>query len=254
MNAKFVFSLVLALIWFSPVFSETKEIPFKLGEELHYKLKWGIFKVGYAKLEVQGPVDFNGEDAYHFIFTVKTTRWADAFYKVRDKSESFVDIGLTRTLHYRKDQSEGRHRKKEIVTFDWENKKVHYKNFDKSGEPLDLGKNVFDPLSVLFIARLGQYENGDPVFIPVTDGKNLMDLEIVLQKRETLKTRAGIYKTILLEPDTRNLGGVFKKSKGASLKIWFSDDNRKIPVKLKSKVEVGHFTAELIKDASKEED
>jgi len=49
-----------------------------------------------------------------------------------------------------------------------------------------------------------------------------------------------------VEPDLQHIGGVFEKSKDAKLKIWVTADKRRIPVKVKSKVRVGSFVAELI--------
>ena len=44
-----------------------------------------------------------------------------------------------------------------------------------------------------------------------------------------------------------NLGGVFNKSPDGLLKVWYSNDDRRIPVKVSSKVVVGSFTATLVK-------
>ena len=49
---------------------------------------------------------------------------------------------------------------------------------------------------------------------------------------------------ISLEPILKE-EGVFKQK--GSLRIWLTDDERKIPVQMKSKVLVGHITAELTK-------
>ena len=46
--------------------------------------------------------------------------------------------------------------------------------------------------------------------------------------------------------DIKHLSGVFKKSADAELVVWFSADQRRIPVKVRSKVAVGHFTLELV--------
>jgi hypothetical protein len=45
----------------------------------------------------------------------------------------------------------------------------------------------------------------------------------------------------------KNLSGVFKKSPKGILRVWYSADNRRIPVKISSKVVVGSFTAQLLK-------
>jgi hypothetical protein len=49
-----------------------------------------------------------------------------------------------------------------------------------------------------------------------------------------------------VEPNLEHIGGVFKKSKDAKLKIWVTADSRRIPVKIKSKVAVGSFVGELM--------
>ena len=39
---------------------------------------------------------------------------------------------------------------------------------------------------------------------------------------------------------------VFKKSKKAKIQIWLTADDRRIPVRIKSKVVVGSFVADLV--------
>ncbi len=81
---------------------------------------------------------------------------------------------------------------------------------------------------------------------PVTDGKKSVIGSGKVIKRETIKLKNGKYDTYLLEPDLKNLSGVFRKSKNATIKIWMTADKRKIPVKIKSKVVVGSFVGELV--------
>ena len=54
------------------------------------------------------------------------------------------------------------------------------------------------------------------------------------------------YETYLVEPDLKYLGGVFKKSEDAKLQIWVTTDERRVPVRIKSKLVVGSFVAELV--------
>ena len=57
---------------------------------------------------------------------------------------------------------------------------------------------------------------------------------------------SGLYDTYLVEPDLKQVGGVFKKKRDAKLQIWVSADKWRIPVRVKSQVAVGSFVAELI--------
>ena len=58
---------------------------------------------------------------------------------------------------------------------------------------------------------------------------------------------AGKISVIETVPAMENLGGVFNKSPDGLLKVWYSNDDRRIPVKVSSKVVVGSFTATLVK-------
>jgi hypothetical protein len=49
-----------------------------------------------------------------------------------------------------------------------------------------------------------------------------------------------------VEPELRYIGGVFEKSKDAELNVWVTADEQRLPVKIKSKVIIGSFVAELI--------
>ena len=60
--------------------------------------------------------------------------------------------------------------------------------------------------------------------------------------RETIKVEAGTFKCIIVEPLAKE-GGLFK-SDGRVL-IWLSDDDRKIPVKITTKVLIGSIGSEL---------
>ncbi len=56
----------------------------------------------------------------------------------------------------------------------------------------------------------------------------------------------GVIRCFRVRLDVKHISGVFKKSKDAELLVWFSADERRLPVKVRSKVVVGHFTLELV--------
>ena len=65
-------------------------------------------------------------------------------------------------------------------------------------------------------------------------------------KVEKIWVPAGTYKAIGTVPEMKDLSGVFKKSPDGVLRIWYSADSLKIPVKISSKVIVGSFNARLV--------
>ena len=69
-------------------------------------------------------------------------------------------------------------------------------------------------------------------------------MEVIVHRKETIEVEAGKFKCIVVEPIIRG-EGLFKKK--GSLRIWLTDDEKKIPVQMKSEVFVGDITTELIK-------
>ncbi len=61
-------------------------------------------------------------------------------------------------------------------------------------------------------------------------------------RRETVKVPAGEFSTIVVQPIIKTRG-IF--SEGGEAEIFITDDERRIPVKLKSKLVVGSVTLEL---------
>jgi len=220
--------------------------PFLPGEKLIFKLKWEMIPAGEAVLEVLPIETRNGTNSYHFVMTVKTTPFIDIFYKVRDRIDSYVDLDMTHSLLYTKSQKEGSHKKEVSVDFDWAKNKATYSNYGKKRKPISILPGSFDPLTVFYYFRLLKLQENSEIEIPITDGKkSVMGVGRVI-KRETLKLSFGTYDTFLIEPDLKHIGGVFKKSKDAMIKLWITADSRRIPVKIMSKVVIGNFTGELV--------
>nr|MBF0222584.1 DUF3108 domain-containing protein [Desulfobulbaceae bacterium] len=219
--------------------------PFSAGERLTFQIRWGIINAGQATLEIAQPEGDSSQDSQHFILTVKTSPAIDIFYKFRERVDSYTDSNVTKTLRYKKVQS-GRTTRDIDVAFDWQNNKVQYSNFGTPLEPIDLQAGTLDPLSSLYYIR--RQVTGPNILIerPVTDGKKIVIGKVHYIKQETISINGKEYDTIMLEPELKHVKGVFEKSKNSKMYIWVTNDSRKLLVKLKSKVVVGSFVAELI--------
>ena len=228
----------------NPVWAEEK--PFKPGEKMHFVLKYGAIPAGAATLEVHDLEEIKGVEAYHFVMTARSNSFIDIFFKVRDRIDSYTDVNMNHSLLYRKDQKEGKTRRKISVDFDWDKQESTYVNFDTEPKIIGLLPGSFDPLSVFYYSRLYDFQKKEEFERPVTDGeKNLMGFLRVLG-RETISVPAGTFDTLVLEPDLKNVEGVFSKKQRAKIKLWVTDDERRLLVQMKSKAMVGSFVAELV--------
>lgn len=234
--------------------TESVSIPFQQGERLSFQITWGFIPAAYVSLDVVPLGSVAGDDtirgaAYHFVLDARTLPVVDLIYKYRERVDSYVAADVQHSLLYKKVQ-ESRHPRDIVVQFDWEKGVARLANYGEATAPIPLQPGTLDPLAALYYVRtqlLGENFNLEQW---VTDGKKLSRGQARFVRRETISIRGKTYQTIKIEPDLRDVKGVFEKSPGAKMFIWLTDDDRKILVKLKSKVVVGSFVAELIESES----
>lgn len=223
----------------------SKALPFRQGERLVYRALWGFIPAGEAVIEVLPDAGVEGVRAHHFAMTTTTNSRVDLFYKIRERQDSYADTAMTRTLQYRK-KSTGDHPRDVIVTYDWKNRTATYASFGNAEKPVEILPGSFDPLAIFFVIRTHRLEPGDVHEIPVTDGKKCIVVKATVGSRETVTIDGTVYDTIPVVPDMERLQGVVPRKGDPSLKIWFTADERQVPVKIQSKVAVGSFVFELI--------
>jgi len=236
-----------SLTFAEPSFSDPDITAFFPGERLTYCIKWGYIPAGHSWLEVLPNETRNKEAVFHFQLRATTNSFVSKFYKVDDHIHSYVSISENRTVHYTKRVREGRTRRDIIVQFNWNNQTAQYSNFNKPKPPVSIPGHTFDPLSAFYYVRLFVPDKTKGVSASVTDGKKCVSGNVRYIKKEQISVPLGTFDTWLIEPDIKDVGGVFEKSHNAKIQIWVTNDDRRIPVRLKSKVIVGSFYAELTK-------
>lgn len=222
-------------------------LAFGPGEKLTFRLKWTIIPAGEAVLQVLPDTTIEGATVRHFALKARTNAFVDVFYRVRDRIDAYTDHGMTRSVFFKKKQREGSTRRNVHVTFDWRGKKARYFNFNRPVRTTTLLPGTFDPLSAFFWVRLARMRAALQIARPVTDGKKTILGRVRVIRREKIRVAGKTYDTFLLQPELTHVGGVFEKSPHARIAVWVTADRRKLPVRVKSKVVVGSFVAELIK-------
>jgi hypothetical protein len=247
---------LLVLGWTSGVSADSEARAFSPGEKLTFDLKWGFIPAGQAVLEVRSMKVVNGVPSYHFVMQARTNAFIDTIYRYRSRVDAYADRQLSRSLRYHKKTEYGAKTKEDTVHFDWEANEASFsRTRNYPGESprirmeqrrIPLMEGTFDPLSVFYYTRQLQVGPGAPIERPVSDGRKCVLASAMILKREILRVNGRDYDTYLVQPDLKHVGGVFEKSKDAKILLWVTADERRIPVKIKSKVAVGYFTAELI--------
>jgi hypothetical protein len=273
----------LVALMFSAVFGlhGSYSAAYTIPERLEFDLTWIGIKAGTAVLEVK-----EEEEGLRIISTANSADWVSFFYKVRDRVESLLKsasppgLGSDPTIHseegradpvkegvydpsgkgvydpikegvydpqpvnYRLRTREGKHRKDKEVIFDRNGGKAIYINHLKpEKKEFDVPAVIYDPLSAFYQVRNMDLEVGSSVYVPVFDSKKVWNVEVKVLKRERVKVPMGTFDTLKIKPLMKS-EGIF--SRKGEIYIWVTDDDKKMPVKLNSKVAVGSINAVLV--------
>lgn len=217
------------------------------GEQLKYGIYYSFIKAGTAYIRNRGLASVNGRPAYLLQTTAFSASVIDAFFKVRDVNQSWLDAENFYSLGYGQSVREGNYKRDEWVTFDYAKgqyrgqvRKKHEPRLFAS--PLDI--RVLDMLSALYYVRAQKLEIGQDIVFDIVNREKQYPLVVKVLKKERIKTSAGKFDCIVVEPQIRG-EGIFV-SKGKSLKVWLTDDAYKMPVKMQTEVFIGSVYAELL--------
>jgi hypothetical protein len=220
--------------------SAIPDLPWK-GERLVFELSWFAIKAGTAVMEVSERED-RGRKAYQISAVTASNEYIDIIYKVRDRIDSFVYADNLSSYKYKVHQEEGFFRRDKEIIFDYDKKEATYTK-DKKTSVHSIPAFVQDSLSSLYYLRTKELTVGKPVIIDVFDNKKLWQVEVQVLKKERIETAAGVFDTVQIKPILK-FEGIFQRK--GDVYIWLTDDSRKMPVKMKSKIKIGSISADLI--------
>ncbi len=228
---------------------------FGVGEKLTFIIRYGFIKAGYATMAVPEEVTVRDSfPSYRIISRARSTKGFDLVFKVRDSVESIVDKRGFFSWRFTKKLREGSYKFDLFVEYDQLFGKAYIRSIRyENDEPLrirekkeavvPIPKYVLDVLAAFYYVRTQDLEPGEPIYLVSNDHEKNYPLKVLVLKREVKKVKAGTFRTIKVEPQLR--GEALFKQKGR-IWIWLTDDDRKMPVLMKSKVLIGSITTELI--------
>lgn len=231
----------------SPARSAPVNPPFGPGESLTLKITYAHLLAGRATLEVRA-----GEHDGRPVLLFETRAKSEGFfawllrYRVDDRTVATWDPQGGCSLGIEKRLREGRAVRDQVVRFDpaarsafVEDPKIKEKQF--TVEPC-----VLDVLSALFVTRVRGVPDKEPLTLPVFDNGKAYALRIRFLGRERLDLPPPLgakVPTIVVEPLLLEGTGLFVKE--GRLKIWLTDDERRIPVRMRTKVPIGSVSGDL---------
>jgi hypothetical protein len=205
-------------------------LPFSAGERADYQVKLGVVSVGSGFVEIAGTETIGGAQTFHARMQVSGGMGPA---RVNDRYESWIDTQGLFSRRFIQNIQEVRYRRNRTYDFDPARRTYRRPDTGETG-PIASDKPL-DDLSFMFYARTLPLEVGDQYTLNryFKESGNPVVLRVV--RKETVQVPAGRFRTIVVQPVIRT-NGIF--GEGGRAEIYFTDDARRIPVLIKSRVPV----------------
>ena len=226
--------------------------PFENGEKAVYQATWnGMFSVATAEIRTV-PTVIDGKRVYQVRVEAKTARALDLIWRMRDTISSTFDAKGLMPERYTFKQRENSKVIDTEARFDpaakqWSvnrqqvGKKPRVYYFDSN--------NTLDPITAVYLARSTDFKVGDKLYFKVFGGRYQYLLELFVQNKEPVALSSG--KTVeayRIVPRVQNITKNGYATRFNEAAIWISADERRVPVKLSSKIAFGTVQLELVED------
>jgi hypothetical protein len=216
---------------------------FQVGEQLTYEISWLNITAGTAVMAVSGAGTDGGRPLAKLITTTQSSPMITKFFPVDNRVESIVDSATLLPEHLTFKRREGK--KKEDIEYTFHQKEGTV-TVVKGGttETLEMPPGTQDVISCLYFARSElSLEPGSFLTMNVHHDKKNRKLDVRVEEIETVSGPWGEIETarvLVVMP----FQGLFL-NKG-NIRVWFTNDDRRIPVRMKAKVIIGSIMADLV--------
>ena len=239
---------VFCICFSSLLIGQTTDLPFKNGEWLRFKVRYGIFNASMATLSLKEEM-YNGEKVYHAIGKGSTTGLARVFFRVDDVYESYFGINDGKPRLFIRNIYEGGYTKYLKMYFNHTENKVKINNVENGNNTeISFQPGLQDVISAFYALRhypnIDQLKTGEQISLDmIFDDDEVYKFRLRFLGKEKVDTPLGEINTLIFRPLVQD-GRVFKEQE--SLTLWISDDENKIPVRIKASLRVGSLVGEII--------
>jgi len=219
---------------------------FDAGEWFKFRIHYGWFTASYATLEVKDEV-LNGTPVHHIVGVGKSSGVLSVFFKVEDFYETYIDKNEVKPYRFIRKINEGGHTKDIEINFDHDQKEalVFNKKYNTK-KAFPIKSKVQDMMSSFYYLRNNintvDLKKGDEQYVDMFFDNENYQFKLKFLGREVIKTKMGKIACLKFRPYVQ-ADRVFKEEE--SMTVWVSDDDNRMPVKIKADILVGSIDADL---------
>lgn len=209
---------------------EFSQAPYLVGESLTYNVSYSNFpSVAHVQVGVVSRGPYSGRDAFQLEAHVETTEIVSvALFSIDNDYSTFVDAENGLPIHAL------------VVTHQGTKESESSRDFAPTSEGTSQSSigGVFDFLSAFYRLRALSLAPGSTYSLSVKGESDSYTIEVRPTEHQSIKTNAGSFNTIVAQ-------GRVSSSLIRNVQIYFSDDQRHIPVLITAKVATGELRIEL---------
>jgi hypothetical protein len=214
------------------------DLPFKIGEQLNYQIYLGqsTMVVGLASFQVRGRSRYFEQDGLWLSVTAQTTGPVQKLFVANDQLDSYVDPKSLLPYHSQFKLIEGRRRLNQTLSF---NQDRGVATTDKR-ERIEIPVGTHDYISFFYAMRTFDIVPPKQNAISILVENKPKTLFITALKREVIQLREQKVPAIALALTTDDA-----QTDKYQIRIWVSDDRRRLPLRITSVTELGPVQADL---------
>jgi hypothetical protein len=238
--------IIFVLFLVTVGFGTQKLEAYDSGEWFKFRIHYGLINAGYATLEIKDAVR-NNKKVYHAIGKGYTTGMSRFFFKVDDTYESYFDKITNKPYQFVRKIDEGGYTKNQEGFFNQDLNNVLIKDYkNKKEKTFSVTENVQDIISTFYFLRnhpnVDKLKVGESIVVDMFFDDETFKFKLKFIGKEDIKTKFGTVSSMIFRPLVQS-GRVFKEEE--SLTVWISDDENKIPLRVKASLAVGSIKADL---------
>lgn len=220
---------------------------FEAGEWFQFRVHYGIFNASYATLKLT-ETRLGGKPVFHVVGEGKTVGLARLFFRVDDNYESYFDKEDGKPYKFIRQIDEGGHTKDLEIDFNHDtNKAVVTDHKHSKITTLHTKDDIHDLLSAFYYLRnyydtTNLYPGKEMVLDILYDDDEVFRFKLKYLGKEVVESKFGKIQCLKFRPYVQS-GRVFKEKE--SLTVWISDDENRLPVRIKADLRIGSLKADL---------
>jgi hypothetical protein len=230
---------------------QPKFFPFEGGEKAVYRTSWnGMISVATAEIYTT-PTVVDGKKVYQVRVEAKTSKTLDLIWKMRDTITSTFDAKALAPSYFTFSQRENSKVIDTVARYNDSTKSWAVNRQQQGKKPRIYefnSQNILDPITAVYLARSVDFKVGDKLYFKIFGGRYQYLLELVVERKEPVELESGRIEAFKIIPRIQNITKNGYAGRLNDATIWISADERRLPVKLSSKIAFGSVYMELVQD------